>query len=441
MNRPSPVSETLNSENGIGTTISPSKTLQKRPHSQTALGRVLILDGNTRCALAATRSLGRKGVHVVVADVTERTLSGASRYCRESFTYPSPAINPGGFLTIVKRECSLRRIGVILPMAELTTATVLRHHEDFRSLRVPFGEPEAFDKLTDKWRMLKLAQQLHLSIPKTQFIAGIDALGDVGQVLKFPLVLKPRCSMIWSHARWISTSVHYARLADELKQIVVRYEYFREHPFLIQEYISGQGEGVFALYDHGRPVAFFGHRRLRERPATGGVSVLSESIEPNPEAQRIARALLESVGWHGVAMVEFKVSAEGTPYLIEVNGRFWGSLQLAIDAGVDFPWLLYQMAVGRKVGNVKPYATGVKCRWLLGDFVRLCQVLINGGSCPGPLPFGKVQSVLQFLNFCEKASRCEVNRWGDLKPFWVEVTQYIRALGSEFVNRKVRSRG
>lgn len=440
MNRSSPVPETLNSESAVGATVSPSKTLRKRPHSQAALGRVLILDGNTRCALAATRSLGRKGVHVVVADVAERTLSGASRYCGESFTYPSPASNPEGFLTKVKKECSLCRIGVILPMTELTTATVLRHREDFRSLRVPFGELEAFDRLTDKWTMLKLAQQLHLSIPKTQFISGIEALGDVGQVLKFPLVVKPRCSMIWSHARWISTSVHYACSAHELKAIVDRYEYFSEHPFLVQEYIPGQGEGVFALYDHGRPVAFFGHRRLRERPVTGGVSVLSESIEPNPEAQRIARALLESVGWHGVAMVEFKVSAEGTPYLMEVNGRFWGSLQLAIDAGVDFPWLLYQMAVGREVGKVKPYATGVKCRWLLGDLVRLCQVLINGGSCPRPLPFGKVRSVLQFLNFCEKASRCEVNRWGDLKPFWVEVTQYLRALGSAFVNRKVRSR-
>jgi predicted ATP-grasp superfamily ATP-dependent carboligase len=437
MNRSSPVSETLNSENGIGTTISPSKTLQKRPHSQTALGRVLILDGNTRCALAATRSLGRKGVHVVVADVTERTLSGASRYCRESFTYPSPAINPGGFLTIVKRECSLRRIGVILPMAELTTATVLRHHEDFRSLRVPFGELEAFDKLTDKWKLLKLAQQFHLSIPETHFISGINSIDAICQVLKFPVVLKPHCSTIWSHGRWMSTSVHYACSAEELKKIASGYEYFNEHPFLVQEYISGRGEGVFALYDHGKSIAFFAHRRLRERPPTGGVSVVSESIEPNPEAQRIARTLLDHVGWHGVAMVEFKVSANGTPYLMEVNGRFWGSLQLAIDAGVDFPWLLYQMAVGRKVGKVKRYATGVKCRWLLGDFVRLCQVLINCGSRPGPLPFGKVQSVLQFLNFCEKTSRCEVNRWGDLKPFWVEVTQYIRALGSEFVNRKV----
>jgi predicted ATP-grasp superfamily ATP-dependent carboligase len=58
--------------------------------------------------------------------------------------------------------------------------------------------------------------------------------------------------------------------------------------------------------------------------------------------------LLGQFDWQGVAMVEFKVEANtGTPYLLEVNGRFWGSLQLAIDAGVDFPALLVDAATGK----------------------------------------------------------------------------------------------
>jgi len=427
-------------EGGIGTTISPPDTILKRPDSRAKLDSVLILDGNTRSALAATRSLGMKGVHVVVADEIKRTLAGASRYCSDSFTYPSPASNLEGFLETVKKECSRRGIGVILPMTELSTSTVLRHREEFESLRVPFGELTAFDALNDKWRLLKLAQQLNLPIPKTQFVREISSLDELCKGLKFPAVLKPYRSMISSHGRWIATSVQYARSMEELKEIAARYEYFSQHPFMIQEYISGQAEGVFVLCDHGKPIVFFAHRRLRERPPTGGVSVLSESIEPNPEALRVTRAILETVEWHGVAMVEFKVSAEGTPYLMEVNGRFWGSLQLAIDAGVDFPWLLYQMAIGKNLGKVKPYITGIKCRWLLGDVVSLWKVLINSGPRPRPLPFGKVESIVQFLNFNEKASRYEVNRWGDLKPFWLEVRQYVTELGSSFVKRVARPR-
>jgi len=94
------------------------------------------------------------------------------------------------------------------------------------------------------------------------------------------------------------------------------------------------------------------------------------------------------MAWHGVAMVEFKVSADGTPYLMEVNARFWGSLQLAIDAGVDFPWLLYQLATGRDVESDDDYVTGVKSRWLWEisrDSAR-CSQAVNcrrGSDSPG----------------------------------------------------------
>src|SRR4029077_10583086 len=244
--------EMLALDGGIGTTISPSDTVLKRPDSPAKLERVLILDGNTRSALAATRSLGMKGVHVVVADEAKRSLAGASRYCSESFTYPSPASNLEGFLATVKTECSRRGIGVILPMTELSTSTVLRHREEFESLRVPFGEHRAFEALNNKWRLLKLAQQLNLSIPKTQFVREISSLDGLCKGLKFPVVLKPYRSMLSSHGRWTATSVHYARSLQELKEIAARYAYFSQHRFMIQEYISGQAEGVFVLCDHGK---------------------------------------------------------------------------------------------------------------------------------------------------------------------------------------------
>ena len=420
-----PIHETLTFARGTGMTATESESTLKRPGSQARMEKVLILDANTRSALAATRSLARKGVHVVVADETKRTLSGASTYCSESFAYPSPAENQQGFLATVKAECSRRGIGVIFPMTEISTSTVLRHREELEPLKVPFGELKTFDSLTDKWKLLKLAQQLHISIPKTHFVGEISSLGSICQALKFPIVLKPYRSRIYSEGRWISTSVQYAGSVEELKEIAAQHVYFNQHPFLIQECISGQAQGIFALCDHGKPVAVFAHRRLRERPPSGGVSVLSESIEPNPEAQRMARAIRDYVGWHGVAMVEFKVSAEGTPYLMEVNSRFWGSLQLAIDAGVDFPWLLYQLTTGRNVDRLNGYTTGVKCRWLLGDLASLCRVLVSNGSSPHLPALGKVQSVLNFLNFFEKASRYEVNRWDDIKPFLFEVAQYF----------------
>jgi len=82
--------------------------------------------------------------------------------------------------------------------------------------------------------------------------------------------------------------------------------------------------------------------------------------------------LLHSVGWEGVAMVEFKRSAaSGESYLMEVNGRFWGSLQLAVDAGVDFPRMLIDMLLKRPFMGTPPYRIGVRARWFWGDFEYL----------------------------------------------------------------------
>ena len=119
------------------------------PESYSRYERVLILDGDTRSALAATRSLGRRGVPVVVAGETARTLAGASKYCGESFTYPSPTANLRSFLSTVKAECSRRGIRVIFPMTDISMASVLKHQEEFKDFQLPFAGFPAFEKGTD----------------------------------------------------------------------------------------------------------------------------------------------------------------------------------------------------------------------------------------------------------------------------------------------------
>ena len=396
------------------------------PQNQADAEKVLVLDGNTRSALAATRSLGRRGVPVVVADETKTILSGASKYCSESFTYPSPTENLRGFLSTVKAECSRRGIRVIFPMTEISMAAVLKHGEEFKSFQVPFAEYPTFDALTDKWNLMRLAQRLNITIPQTHYIGDAQSLPRVYPILKFPVVLKPYRSMIWTNGHCTAASVRYAESVRELETRVAQYAYFRSSPFLLQEYISGRAHGIFALYNHGKLVASFAHRRLRENPPSGGVSVLCESVEKNPEAWRMARTLLDHMAWHGVAMAEFKVTAEGKPYLMEVNGRFWGSLQLAIDAGVDFPWLLYQLATGRAVDPVQGYTTGVRSRWLLGDLTRLCKVLAGNELPPGFRFPDRMRSILQFLNFFDSNTRCQENRWNDIKPFFFNLAHFMR---------------
>ena len=120
---------------------------------------------------------------------------------------------------------------------------------------------------------------------------------------------------------------------------------------LVQEVVRGRGEGLFVLRWKGRTRAAFAHRRLREKPPWGGVSVLRESIPVDPDRLRLTEAMLDRIGFDGPAMAEFKVDGE-TANLIEINGRLWGSLQLAIDSGVDFTVLLLSALPGEDTGGL-----------------------------------------------------------------------------------------
>jgi len=151
---------------------------------------------------------------------------------------------------------------------------------------------------------------------------------------------------------------------------------------------------VFLLYIiKARHWRFFAHKRLREKPPGGGVSVLSQSVSIDPAQQAIARQLLDTAKWHGVAMVEFKVSPDDTPYLMEINTRFWGSLQLAIDAGVDFPAMLFQLACDKQTKPVTDYKIGIKLRWLLGDLDNLYLTLRDKHTPAGV----KLKSIMDFI--------------------------------------------
>jgi predicted ATP-grasp superfamily ATP-dependent carboligase len=200
-------------------------------------------------------------------------------------------------------------------------------------------------------------------------------------------------------------------------------------PVLLQERINGLGVGLFVLRWEGEVIARFAHRRLREKPPSGGVSVYRESIAVDPELARRADLLLDRFGWNGVAMIEFKVdAATGTPYLMEINGRFWGSLQLAVDAGVDFPRLLAEAAMGRRPSPVRDYRLGVRSRWWMGDVDVLLARFLHSDqalSLPADAP-GRIRAIADFLRLWWPGDVSEVQRWGDPAPGFRELRQWLR---------------
>jgi predicted ATP-grasp superfamily ATP-dependent carboligase len=406
--------------------------------------KAFVTDGDERPALAITRSLGRRGVSVLVGAERPVSLASSSRYCDRHVTYPSPYRSPEAFDRFVQDLVERERLDLVVPVSDVTTHLVARRQDALRrhaAVEVPAFH--AFDAVSNKWSLLQRAAQCGIPIPRTHFVDGLAGLQAQLARIDYPAVIKPARSRMRNDAGWLAGSVHYAHSEPDLLRLYQTTRYLTSYPSLIQERIVGSGIGVFVLCDHGRLVTAFAHRRLREKPPSGGVSVLCESVAVDPELCRQAMRLLGPLGWHGVAMMEFKQDRRtGRPVLIEVNGRFWGSLQLAIDAGVDFPFLNSQLTLGHRPDVPPIYKVGLKSRWLLGDLDHLLIRLRHGDrDLPDTAP-SKLQTLFDFLEFFAPALRYDVWRCDDPRPALHELRQYLKSVSTSLADivRRVRLR-
>jgi len=384
------------------------------------MAKVFVLDGNQRPSLAVVRSLGEKGVDITVGDCIYPNLSAASRYCKKFVLYPSPYENVKDFRIAVINELAREPYDVIIPMTDATIPIILKNRKEIEKYTtLPFVPYATYEFASNKFKLFKYAQEKGIPIPHTIFVApGEEVPENLLHKLNYPVVIKPGKSRVVMDNKVVSAGISYAQSLSELAEKIYNNGLLRHVPFLIQEKIDGDGVGLFVLYEGGEPKILFSHRRLREKPPSGGVSVLCESIALDPLVKEYGLRILNNLKWHGVAMVEFKRSnTNGLPYLMEINARFWGSLQLAIDSGVDFPFELYRMAMGKRVTNDIPYKIGQRCKWLLGDLDHFYLLLKTG-------KYKEIKNSL-LANWQMGASHF-VLRKEDPAPFWVELKQYFK---------------
>lgn len=391
----------------------------------------LILDGSLQSALAATRSLARHGVRVLCGAERSSAMALHSKYVFDHFTYSSPLRDVNGFLDDL--EAFLRNQPeppVLFTFSDLTFLPIVRQRERFESLiRFPVNSSDSIEIAFDKSKTCQLADQLQVPIPKT-FLASSFAEAEkvLTSEISYPCILKPRHSCIWKKSVGEWGKVRAATNVEEAKtmwqEMLTRFD----EPPLIQERIEGEEFGIFFLADNGKLLATFAHHRLRSFDVSGGASVLRESIDPPADLLEYSQRLIESLHWTGPIMVEWKRDAKTqTPMLMEINGRFWGSLPLAIASGVDFPWLVYQRVTTGKIDEVPAFMRGIRSRQLLGDVRHLLGYLfLNGPSVNGQTRWNAVK---EFCRFRQPGLSYDVESWDDWKPsLWQILDQIAKKL-------------
>lgn len=296
---------------------------------------VLITDAGRGSSIGMIRALGRRGWKVVAGDTKPRSAGFSSRYTAESFVYPSPFVEPADRTAEAILGAAARHdVDLVIPITDDAMLPLAAARDQVPAgLAVAMPEPTALEAVTDKSATMALAADLGIPAPRTVGVTSPDqGRGLVGRFGR-PVVCKPaRSRVMLPDGRLGKTSVSYAADEAELEAQL------RSHDgrcVLVQEYYRGEGHGLGLLLHEGRPLVAFQHRRLREFPVTGGPSSLRDAVPVDPTLLDQSTRLLAAIGWTGLAMVEFKVGEDG-PRLMEVNGRVWGSLPLALHSGVDF---------------------------------------------------------------------------------------------------------
>src|SRR5262245_7367449 len=278
----------------------------------------LLTDGNERAALAAARSLVHAGFDVAVASSRRLSLAGVSRGVRRVRLATDPLADADAYAEEVSTVAQQLAARVLLPITDASVEALLASARHIpRPVAVPLPDWGTYRAASDKAGMLDRARAAGVDVPDTMLLK--HACVALPRADFFPAVVKPHRSVVRLGARRQHVAV---RFVDSPEQCRAALEDLPEaaFPVLLQRRVRGPGEGLFMLRWNGRVIAEFAHRRLREKPPEGGVSVYRESIALPRDLVEAGRRLLEDLNWQGVAMIECKRDSEtGRPVFMEVN--------------------------------------------------------------------------------------------------------------------------
>jgi predicted ATP-grasp superfamily ATP-dependent carboligase len=322
--------------------------------------------------LTAVRCLGREGISVQGFDTSANRPGFRSRYCRAEVC-PDPLHQPDELVRFLRHRASNgSRQVVLLPTSDLFFLFLSRHRAQLADRFLISLPPEAVaESVVNKRGLYELAAANGTPFPESHFPTTYDEALAVKDSLRYPAFIKP----YWGH-QW------RAHFGGRHKGFKVRspeefMSRFREvlasgHSALVQSYVTSADDNLFSVSllvgQAGGVLGAFARRQVRQYPPNSGTVTLAIS-ERNPELVAIATHFCRSIGYRGIAGLEFKRDRDDNRYkLLDFNPRLMLSDGLSAYCGIDFPLMQYLELTGQPAAPRREYAQGVKWLESMADF-------------------------------------------------------------------------
>lgn len=400
----------------------------------TRLPPAVVLGIDTPIGLAVVRELGEHGVEVHGIARGPRGIGLYSRFLHRGYLRPSA---PDELLALLDRIARDSGAPFLLTVG-MGDALAMRAAADAGQLPrlKPLLAPlDRLELVNDKAAICRIAAELGIPVPATWEPASADLDRPLPPGLSYPCILKWRdpelaAGPLSAHDLPL-LKTEYAHSPAELARVLERYRPAGQFP-LVQSYCPGRGLGQMFLMRDGAALLRFQHRRLHEWPPEGGTSTLCESValDRHPALMAKSEELLRHVGWQGPAMVEYRHDpATDRTALMEINGRFWGSLPLASHAGARFALgTYYALGLERPPPPAPPYRAGLRCRYMIPETRRLLAIMSPARTVQDrTLRFNVPREVLGYLaGFLRPSSRTYVFTVRDPRPFLADMGFILR---------------
>lgn len=391
--------------------------------------KAILLGVDTAIGVTVLRELGGRGVVVHGVGRGSDAIGKASRYCTSFSVRPT-----GPLADWLPDLISATGAKVLLAISEgdLVALAQLPPVVNGCAILTPRAAPLAI--VLDKRETLTRAATLGIDVPISWQPMASEDTSLRALTLSYPVIAKwadPPAIVERLGARGLPlVKAEYLHDAGELIRLIERYAPLGVWP-LIQSYCPGYGLGQMINMADGVATLCFQHRRLHEMPPEGGVSTLCESEPLSRHAAQMLKseALLASIGWEGPAMVEYRHDpATGRYWLMEINGRYWGSLPLASHCGAEFAWEAYRRAALGETDSAQPSIRSRRARYMIPETKRLVQLLFKRGRIADPLFKARpgADLISYMLGFFDPKMRYFLFRWGDPGPFFADIMTVLR---------------
>lgn len=394
-------------------------------------GRVLVLGTDQRVVLAMVRSLGRQGLTVHVGWCAPNSVAIRSRYVAKVHYIPPYTPDDDCWKDILLSVLARESFDLVIPCNDSTLVPLVANRADFAAYPQILIQPdELFSVVSDKFNTYQLAVSQGVNVPRGRVIDGSVDPDDIIDEFGLPLVLKPQSTFTVKNtgtSNVVQKVRTRAELHDALKELGTK-------RVLVQENFVGRGVGLEMLVHEGTLLFAFQHARIHETVEWG--SSYRRSVEITPEFLDAAKRLMRAIRYTGVAMAEFIVDPNSSRWVfLEINGRFWGSLPLAVEAAGDFPYYLYQMAVEGQREFPSNYRRNVRCRNLTLDWGWLKSRYRDKGWRKILLPF---ELVGQLISIVVHRDHLDCFSLDDPLPQWFELRELFRQGWAKVIRSVVR---